>query len=77
MINEEWPQVQNAYSAMCFSKVSASVKYFLLHSTTPHVLNFEIVLWLQFRCLMPVANFSVYAAQKHTHMPEDIMRHIN
>lgn len=77
MINQEWPQVQNAYSFMCFSKVSASIKYFLLHSAVPHVLSFEVVLCQQFRYSLPVANFSVYATQKHTCMPEEIMRHIN
>lgn len=77
MISQQWPQVQNAYSVMCFSKVSASIKYFLLHSIVPHILSFEIVLCLQFRFLMPVANFPDYAAQKHTDMPEEIMRHIN
>lgn len=77
MINQKWPQVQKAYSVRCFSKVSASVKYFLLHSTVPHVLSFEIVLCLQFGDFMLIANFSVYAAQKHTDMAEEIMRHIN
>lgn len=77
MIKEEWPQVHSGYSVTSFSKFSASLKCFLLHSTVPHVINLKVVLCLQFRCLMPVANFAVYAAQKHTDMPEEIMRHIN
>lgn len=70
-------QSNNNYSVTCCSKVSASIKYFLLHSSIPHVSNFKIILcpqFIQFRCLMSVANFSVYATQKHTDMHKEEMR---